>query len=104
MKKRQMNGEKLYNVLLAPRVTEKTARIGEQGNQYVFRVATDATKADIREAVEHLFEVNVESVRVANCKGKSKSFKLRPGKRSDWKKAYVRVQEGQVIDLLGESA
>lgn len=98
-----MNTEKLYNVLLAPRVTEKTARVGEQGNQYVFRVATDATKADIRAAVEHLFDVNVESVQVMNMKGKTKSFKLRPGKRADWKKAYVRVQEGQVIDLLGDA-
>jgi large subunit ribosomal protein L23 len=98
-----MNTEKLYNVLLAPRVTEKTARVGEQGNQYVFRVATDATKADIRAAVEHLFDVNVESVQVTNVKGKTKSFKLRAGKRADWKKAYVRVQEGQVIDLLGDA-
>ena len=62
------------------------------------------TKAEIRAAVEELFEVNVESVQVAVVKGKSKSFKMRQGKRSDWKKAYVRVQEGQVIDLLGESA
>ncbi len=98
-----MNKERLFNVLLAPRVTEKTARVGEQGNQYVFRVATDATKADVRDAVEAMFEVNVESVRVVNVKGKTKSFKLRQGKRVDWKKAYVRVQEGQVIDLLGES-
>lgn len=98
-----MNNDRLYNVLLAPRVTEKTARVGEQGNQYVFRVATDATKADVRDAVEALFEVNVESVRVVNVKGKTKSFKMRPGKRVDWKKAYVRVQEGQVIDLLGET-
>jgi large subunit ribosomal protein L23 len=51
--------------------------------------------------VEALFEVNVESVRIVNVKGKSKSFRMRPGKRSDWKKAYVRVQEGQVIDFLG---
>ncbi|MEE4218455.1 MAG: 50S ribosomal protein L23 [Xanthomonadales bacterium] len=99
-----MNNDRLFNVLLSPRVTEKTARIGEQANQYVFRVATDASKAEIRAAVEALFEVNVESVQVAVVKGKSKSFKMRQGKRSDWKKAYVRVQEGQVIDLLGESA
>lgn len=99
-----MSNDNLYNVLLAPRVTEKTARVGEQGNQYVFRVATDATKQDIRAAIEQLFEVNVESVRVANVKGKTKSFKMRPGKRKDWKKAYVRVQEGQVIDLLGEES
>jgi large subunit ribosomal protein L23 len=96
-----MNKDQLYNVLLAPRVTEKSARVGEQGNQYVFRVAPDASKSDIRAAVEELFEVKVESVRVAVVKGKSKSFKQRAGKRSDWKKAYVRVQEGQVIDLLG---
>ncbi len=96
-----MKQDRLYKVLLAPRVTEKTARVGEQGNQYVFKVAPDASKAEIRAAVEALFEVSVESVRVANVKGKQKSFKLRPGKRNDWKKAYVRVQEGQVIDLLG---
>jgi len=99
-----MNKDRLFNVLLSPRVTEKTARVGEQGNQYVFHVAKDASKAEIRAAVEELFEVNVESVQVAVVKGKTKSFKMRQGKRSDWKKAYVRVQEGQVIDLLGESA
>ena len=76
MKSHTTKGDKLYNVLLAPRVTEKTARVGEQGNQYVFRVATDATKADIRDAVEHLFDVNVESVQVSNVKGKTKSFRI----------------------------
>ncbi len=96
-----MSNDRLFNVLLAPRVTEKSARVGEQGNQYVFKVASEATKADIRAAVEAMFEVEVESVRVVNVKGKSKTFKMRPGKRSDWKKAYVRVQEGQVIDFLG---
>ncbi len=96
-----MSNERLYKVLLAPRVTEKTARVGEQGNQYVFKVASDATKADIRAAVEKLFEVEVESVRVANVKGKTKSFKMIAGKRNNWKKAYVRVREDQVIDLLG---
>ena len=99
-----MNSERIFKVLLAPRVTEKTARVGEQGNQYVFDVATTATKAEIRDAVEALFEVNVESVQVVNVKGKTKSFKMRKGKRSDWKKAYVRVQEGQFINLLDESA
>jgi len=96
-----MSKEALYHVLLNPRVTEKTTRVGEQGNQYVFKVARTASKADIRAAVEALFEVEVESVRVANVKGKDKTFKLRPGRRNDWKKAYVRVREGQVIDLLG---
>lgn len=96
-----MSKDRLYQVLLAPRVTEKTSRVGEQGNQYVFKVATDASKTEIRAAVEALFEVEVESVRVANVKGKNKSFKLRRGRRNDWKKAYVRVREGQVIDFLG---
>jgi large subunit ribosomal protein L23 len=100
-----MNKNRLYQVLLNPRVTEKTARVGENSNQYVFEVASDANKAEVRAAVEHLFEVNVESVRIVNVKGKTKSFRMRPGKRSDWKKAYVRVQEGQSLDFLGaESA
>ncbi len=96
---------RLMQILLAPRVTEKTTRIGEQGNQYVFRVVTDAEKSEVRDAVELLFGVSVESVRIVNVKGKNKSFRARQGKRSDWKKAYVRVQEGQTIDFLGgESA
>jgi large subunit ribosomal protein L23 len=100
-----MNKDRLFKVLLAPRVTEKSTRVGEAGNQYVFRVVKDANKAEVRDAVEMLFEVSVESVRIVNVKGKTKSFRMRPGKRSDWKKAYVRVQEGQVIDFLGgESA
>lgn len=100
-----MNKNRLYEVLLAPRVTEKTTRVGEKSNQYVFRVEKSANKSEVKGAVEMLFEVNVESVRIVNVKGKKKSFRMRPGKRSDWKKAYVRVQEGQVIDFLGgESA
>jgi len=96
---------RLFQILLAPRVTEKTTRVGEESNQYVFRVAQDAKKSEVRDAVEAMFGVNVESVRIAVVKGKNKSFRMRPGKRSDWKKAYVRVQEGQVIDFLGgESA
>jgi len=96
-----MNKNRLYQVLLAPRVTEKSTRVGEDANQYVFHVVDDASKSEVKGAVEMLFDVNVESVRIVNVKGKSKSFRMRPGKRSDWKKAYVRVQEGQVIDFLG---
>jgi large subunit ribosomal protein L23 len=96
-----MSKNRLYQVLLAPRVTEKSTRVGEVGNQYVFHVVNDASKAEVKGAVEALFEVNVESVRIVNVKGKNKSFRMRPGKRSDWKKAYVRVQEGQAIDFLG---
>lgn len=100
-----MNKERLYKVLLSPRVTEKSARIGEQGNQYVFHVMKDANKAEIKGAVEMLFDVNVESLQVVNVKGKTKSFKFRSGKRNDWKKAYIRLQEGQHIDLVeGDSA
>jgi large subunit ribosomal protein L23 len=96
-----MSKDRLYNILLSPRVTEKTTRVGEDSNQYVFTVVKNANKSEIKGAVEMLFDVKVESVRVVNVKGKSKTFKLRAGKRSDWKKAYVRVQEGQVIDFLG---
>jgi large subunit ribosomal protein L23 len=96
-----MSKDRLYNILLSPRVTEKTTMVGERSNQYVFSVIKDANKSEIKDAVEMLFDVKVESVRVVNVKGKSKTFKLRSGRRSDWKKAYVRVGEGQVIDFLG---
>ena len=96
-----MSNNRLYQVLLSPRVTEKTTFVGEKSNQYVFHVIKDASKVEVKGAVELLFEVNVESVRMVNVKGKSKSFRTRPGKRSDGKKAYGRVQAGQVIDFLG---
>jgi large subunit ribosomal protein L23 len=100
-----MSNNRLMQVLRAPRVTEKTTRVGELSNQYVFKVVTDAVKSEVRDAVELMFGVSVESVRIVNVKGKNKSFRNRQGKRSDWKKAYVRVQEGQAIDFLGgESA
>ena len=96
-----MSKNRLYQIILSPRVTEKSTSVGEDSNQYVFHVVNDASKTEVKGAVEMLFEVNVESVRIVNVKGKKKSFRMRPGKRSDWKKAYVRVQEGQVIDFLG---
>ena len=96
-----MNNNRLYQVLLAPRVTEKSTQVSGDSNQYVFHVVNDARKSEVKGAVELLFDVNVKSVRIVNVKGKNKSFRMRPGKRSDWKKAYVRVQEGQVIDFLG---
>lgn len=94
-----MNSEKILNVLRAPRVSEKTARLQEL-NQYVFEVATDATKADVKAAVEQLFSVKVEAVNVVNVKGKAKTFRFRAGRRSDMKKAYVRLAEGQTIDVM----
>jgi len=88
-------------VLLAPHVSEKTTRVGEAANQYAFKVATSASKQQIKEAVETLFDVNVLSVRTVNMKGKRKTFRFRSGKRADWKKAYVSLAEGQSIDFYG---
>jgi len=95
-----MNTAKLYEVIRAPRVSEKTARLQEVSNQYVFEVAKDATKADIKIAVEKIFDVKVESVNVLNVKGKNKAFKFRQGRRGDWRKAYVKLAEGQSIDVM----
>ena len=93
--------ERLMNVLLAPHVSEKGARLQQDSNQVVFRVRPDANKDEIRRAVELMFEVKVAEVRVSNVKGKSKRFGQRVGQRSDWKKAYVRLAEGQSIELMG---
>ena len=98
-----MNDAKLYSIIRAPRVSEKTARLQEVSNQYVFEVATDATKADIKVAVEKLFEVKVEAVNVVNVKGKNKSFRNRNGRRGDWRKAYVRLADGQSIDVTAKA-
>lgn len=98
-----MNEAKLYNIIRAPRVSEKTARLQEVSNQYVFEVATDATKADIKVAVEKLFEVKVEAVNVVNVKGKNKAFRFRNGSRGDWRKAYVTLAEGQSIDVMAKA-
>jgi large subunit ribosomal protein L23 len=94
-----MSQERIYKVLLGPVISEKVAMAGEVGNQVGFKVTPDATKAEIKAAVEQLFEVKVESVRTLNVKGKTKRTRHGLGKRSDWKKAYVRLQEGQEIDL-----
>ncbi len=96
-----MNQEKLMNILIAPRVTEKSTVLGDKHRQYVFRVMKSATKPEIKQAVELMFKVEVESVQVSNVKGKQKVFKQSPGKRSDWKKAYVRLKHGFDIDFMG---
>ena len=95
-----MNKERLYQIIRFPHISEKTARLQAESNQYVFEVRKDANKTEIKEAVEGLFEVTVENVRVINVKGKRKSFRFRPGRQKDWKKAYVRVRAGQVIEDL----
>ena len=94
-----MNQERIMKILLAPVVSEKSANAGES-NQIVFRVAKDANKLEVRRAVEAMFEVDVEEVRVVNVKGKNKRFGQMPGRRSDWKKAYIRLKEGQDIDFM----
>jgi len=96
-----MNDQRIMKVLLGPHITEKAATVGESSNQYVFQVATDATKPEVKQAVEKLFAVEVDAVRVANVKGKTKRSGYRVGHRKDWKKAYVRVKAGQTIDFVG---
>ncbi|MFU8877389.1 MAG: 50S ribosomal protein L23 [Wenzhouxiangellaceae bacterium] len=95
-----MNRERMYQVVRLPHVSEKTARLQADSNQYVFEVARDADKNEIRDAVQGLFDVKVEGVRVVNVKGKSKSFRMRPGRQKGWKKAYVRLVAGEVIEQL----
>jgi large subunit ribosomal protein L23 len=91
--------ERLMLVLLAPVVSEKSTFVGEKANQVVFRVARDATKPEIKAAVEHLFKVQVKSVQVANVKGREKRFGRFIGRRNHWKKAYVALAGGQEISF-----
>lgn len=93
--------ERLMNIVLEPRVTEKSTLVAEKYNQFVFKVLKSATKPEIKNAVELLFKVEVESVQVTNVKGKKKVFKREPGKRPDWKKAYVKLKPGFDIDFVG---
>ena len=94
--------ERLLGVLRAPRISEKSARLAES-NQYVFEVASTATKADVKAAVEQLFSVKVEAVNVVNAKGKTKTFRFRSGRRSNLRKAYIRLAEGQSIDVMAQA-
>ncbi len=96
-----MNQERLMNVILEPHVSEKSTICADKMNQVVFKVATDANKTEIKQAVELLFEVNVESVQVTNVKGKTKRTQTGMGRRKNWKKAYIRLKEGQDINFIG---
>ncbi|MCC6212987.1 MAG: 50S ribosomal protein L23 [Burkholderiales bacterium] len=87
------------NVLLAPVVSEKSTRVADKDRQYVFRVADQATKPEIKAAVELLFKTKVDSVTVSRVKGKQKRFGRTMGRRSNWKKAYVRLAAGQEINF-----
>ncbi|VAW66083.1 LSU ribosomal protein L23p (L23Ae) [hydrothermal vent metagenome] len=96
-----MGQERILQVLVAPLVSEKSTGLADTQNTHVFKVNTSATKIEIKQAVEELFEVKVAQVRVMNVKGKAKRFGQRIGKRSDWRKAYVKLAEGQDIALAG---
>ena len=93
-----MKKEQLMNVLIAPHVTEKTATAMQNNNQYTFRVRKEATKTDIKAAVELMFEVKVKGVQVVNEPGKQRRFGKIIGRTQDWKKAYVSLVQGQSID------
>ena len=93
--------ERLLKVLLAPVVSEKSTKAVEKFNTVVFKVLPNATKREVKAAVEKLFEVEVTDVRTLNVKGKTKRTGARMGRRSDWKKAYVTLKDGSEIDFVG---
>src|SRR5690606_16388504 len=93
-----MNQERLMSVLIGPHISEKSTTLLGEANQVVFKVRRDATKHDVRRAVEQLFEVQVDDVTIANVRGKLKRFGASLGRRQNWKKAYVRLAPGQKIE------
>nr|WP_269465514.1 MULTISPECIES: 50S ribosomal protein L23 [Thauera] len=94
-----MSQERLLQVLLAPQISEKATFVADKNEQVVFKVAADATKPEVKAAVEALFKVEVKSVQVLNVKGKSKRFGKTMGRRKDWKKAFVCLKPGQEINF-----
>ena len=95
-----MNQQRLMQVLLAPQISEKATYVADKNEQVVFRVASDATKPEVKAAVELLFKVVVDSVQIANVKGKQKKFGRFVGSRKNWKKAYVCLKAGQEINFV----
>lgn len=96
---RSYAAERLMNVVLAPVVSEKSTRVADKNRQYVFRVADNATKPEVKAAIELLFKTKVQSVTVSNVRGKQKRFGRFIGRRRNWKKAYVRLAAGQEINF-----
>ncbi len=96
---KKYNADQLMGVLLAPVVSEKSTRVADKNRQYVFRVTDEATKPEIKAAVELLFKTKVDSVTVSVVKGKQKRFGRFMGRRNNWKKAYVRLAAGQEINF-----
>ena len=101
MSAQKINEERLLNILLAPQISEKATFVAEKNEQVIFRVASDATKPEVKAAVEKLFKVTVDSVQISNVKGKQKRFGRYMGRRQDWKKAYVCLAAGQEINFAG---
>jgi large subunit ribosomal protein L23 len=99
MSAQKFNEERLLNVLMAPQISEKATYVAEKNEQVIFHVASDATKPEVKAAVEMLFKVTVDSVQISNVKGKNKRFGKFSGRRSDWKKAYVCLAPGQEINF-----
>lgn len=97
----EMNQERLTQVILSPLVSEKCTNVADKYRQVVFKVLPDATKTEIKQAVEQLFKVKVTAVNLCNVKGKQKKFKQQSGQRKNWKKAYVTLQEGHDISFVG---
>lgn len=96
-----MNQERLLKVIVAPHISEKATIAMEKHNEYVFEVIDTATKPEVKDAIEHLFNTKVKSVRIVNVRPKLKSFKGMEGKRKAWKKAYVTLQADQKLEMLG---
>jgi len=102
MNARTFNPERLALILLAPVVSEKGTYIGDKHHQVIFRVAQDATKPEVKAAVEAMFKVEVDRVQIANVEGKAKRFGRFAGRRRSWKKAYVCLKPGQEINFAAE--
>ncbi len=97
----RLNSERLMTVLLGPHLSEKSSRLSDRHKQFIFKVRRDADKPEIKRAVELMFSVNVQAIQVVNVMGKARRFGRTPGRRQDWKKAYVTLAEGQDIDFAG---
>ena len=95
-----MNQERMHQILVSPHVSEKGSLLADEQNQHVFKVLSSATKTEVKEAVEGMFKVKVEKVRILNVKGKAKRFGGRMGKRSDMRKAYVTLMADNDIDFV----
>lgn len=98
-----MNQERVFKVLLGPHISEKATVLADSKKQFIFKVATDATKLEIKKAVEVLFNVKVAGVRTVNVQGKTKRTMRGLGKRNDWKKAYIALQPGQDLDFASSA-